>query len=166
MNEFVVTIDEKKVNVAFIGPDKAAVNDKEYNFSLSKLNSSSYRLFVDNRSYIITAKEIGSSEFIVTLGGQVIETKVLTALQQKAAALIEATAVKYAITTVKSPMPGMILKIKKKAGEEVEQGDSLLILEAMKMENDIRSPVSGKIKEIKITEGQAVEKGISLLIIE
>jgi biotin carboxyl carrier protein len=63
-------------------------------------------------------------------------------------------------------MPGMILKIKKKVGDEIEQGDSLLILEAMKMENDIRSPVSGKVKEIKIKEGQAVEKGISILVIE
>jgi len=166
MNEFVVTVNEKKIKVAFISENKAVINDKENNYSLSKLNNNSYELFVDNKSYLITAKKNGSAEFIITLQGQVIETKVLSALQEKAAALMETTTAKHSITVVKSPMPGMILKIKKKVGEEVMQGDSLLILEAMKMENDIRSPVSGKIKEIKVKEAQAVEKGIPLFIIE
>ncbi|MDO8550268.1 MAG: biotin/lipoyl-containing protein [Ignavibacteria bacterium] len=166
MNEFIVTIKEKKLRVAFTGDNKASVDGKEYNYSLSKLNNNTYKLFVDNKSFLITARKNGGSEFIVTLEGQVIETKVLSALKEKAANLIEAKAAKHSITIVKSPMPGMILKIKKKAGDEVMQGDSVLILEAMKMENDIRSPVSGKIKEVKIIEGQAVEKGISLLVIE
>jgi len=166
MNEFVVTVNGKKIKVAFISENKAVINDKENNYSLSKLNNNSYKLFIDNKSYLITAKKNGSAEFIITLQGQVIETKVLSALQEKAAALMEATTAKHSITAVKSPMPGMILKIKKKVGEDVMQGDSLLILEAMKMENDIRSPVSGKIKEIKVKEAQAVEKGIPLFIIE
>ncbi|OGU77447.1 MAG: hypothetical protein A2V93_09685 [Ignavibacteria bacterium RBG_16_34_14] len=166
MNEFVVTINKKKVRVSIASENKAKIDGKEYNYSLSKLNGNSYKLSVNNKSYLITAIKNGSEEFFVTLKGQTIEIKILSAIQEKAANLIEKTKVKHSITTIKSPMPGMILKIKKKVSEEIEQGDSLLILEAMKMENDIRSPVSGKIKEIKIKEGQAVEKGTPLMIIE
>lgn len=166
MNEFVVTIDRRKINVALTNENKAFINDKEYNYSVSKLNGNSYKFVVNSKSYLITAVKKGSSEFTLTLQGQVIEAKVLSAIQEKAATLIETSTAKHLITLIKSPMPGMILKIKKKAGEDVVQGDSLLILEAMKMENDIRSPVSGKIKEIKIKVGQAVEKGVLLLLIE
>jgi len=60
----------------------------------------------------------------------------------------------------------MILKVKKKIGDSVLQGDSLVILEAMKMENDIRTPVSGVINKIFVKEGTPVEKGMLLISIE
>lgn len=165
MNDFVVTVNEKKIRVTLSG-EHASIDGKEFKYSLSGLSSSTYNFIVDNKSYIISAGKNGYSEYIITLKGQVFETKVLSALQEKAANLIESKSVKHSITIIKSPMPGMILKIKRKAGEDIVQGDSLLILEAMKMENDIRAPVSGKVKEIKVSEGQAVEKGIPLIIIE
>jgi biotin carboxyl carrier protein len=60
----------------------------------------------------------------------------------------------------------MVLKIKKQVGDKVIQGDSVLILEAMKMENDLRAHISGKIISINVKEGMTVEKGYSLFIIE
>ena len=69
-------------------------------------------------------------------------------------------------TEVKAPMPGLLIKIKKKIGDHVELGEPILILEAMKMENDLRSPSSGVVKEINFQEGQSVEKGASILVIE
>ena len=67
---------------------------------------------------------------------------------------------------VKAPMPGMILKVNKQVGEEVLSGESVIILEAMKMENELRSPVTGKLKELFVKEGNPVEKGIKLFSIE
>jgi biotin carboxyl carrier protein len=63
-------------------------------------------------------------------------------------------------------MPGLILKLKKRIGDEVEAGEPVLILEAMKMENELRSPSRGKIREIFVKEGTAVEKGAALFIID
>lgn len=166
MNEFVVTINNKKVTVNLPNENKALVNGKDYNYHIEKLNNYTYKLLIENKPIIITVVQKNNSELIITLNGKVIETKVLSSLQEKAARLIETAAPKHSTTIIKSPMPGMILKIKKTIGDDVTQGDSLLILEAMKMENDIRSPVSGKIKEIVIKEGHAVEKGATLLIIE
>ncbi|MGE4234493.1 MAG: acetyl-CoA carboxylase biotin carboxyl carrier protein subunit [Bacteriovoracia bacterium] len=60
---------------------------------------------------------------------------------------------------VKSSMPGKILRVLKKTGEQVIEGDALFVIEAMKMENEIRSPVAGFVQEIKVVEGQKVESG-------
>ena len=63
-------------------------------------------------------------------------------------------------------MPGLLLKMKKKEGDSIEMGESIGILEAMKMENDIISPASGIIKEIFKKEGASVEKDEIILKIE
>jgi len=63
-------------------------------------------------------------------------------------------------------MPGIILKIKKQSGQQVQRGDSVIILEAMKMENEIKATSSGIITELKISEGQSVEKNAFLFAIK
>jgi len=70
------------------------------------------------------------------------------------------------VQEVKSPMPGMVLNIHVSVGQEVKKGDALLVLEAMKMENNIKSPRDGKIKVVKAIKGTAVEKNQSLIVFE
>ncbi len=60
-------------------------------------------------------------------------------------------------TTVNSPMPGTILDIKVNVGDTVAEGQVLMILEAMKMENDIVAPVAGKVASINVNKGETVE---------
>ncbi|MDP8236175.1 MAG: biotin/lipoyl-containing protein [Candidatus Erginobacter occultus] len=67
---------------------------------------------------------------------------------------------------VTSPMPGTILAIKVKVGDTIAQGEILLILEAMKMENEIPAPVAGKIASIAVEKGAVVSSGDPLLVIE
>jgi len=67
---------------------------------------------------------------------------------------------------VKAPMPGLVLDVSVEVGQEVKEGDGLLILEAMKMENVIKSVGDGQIKAIHIQEGKAVEKGQLLIEME
>jgi biotin carboxyl carrier protein len=68
-----------------------------------------------------------------------------------------------AIKNIKAPMPGLILDLKVKAGDEVKKGDVVLILEAMKMENIIKSPGDGIVKEVKVSLKQSVEKNQVLI---
>jgi biotin carboxyl carrier protein len=67
---------------------------------------------------------------------------------------------------LKAQMPGKIVKILVKAGDAVKKGDRLLVMEAMKMENEIKAAQDGVIKELKVNEGQAVETGAELLKFE
>jgi glutaconyl-CoA/methylmalonyl-CoA decarboxylase subunit gamma len=165
MNDFLVSVNDKKLKVGFDKYGKLKINDSEHEYSLSHLNSNSYLLKIENESYLISLKLGENSKYLVTLKGQVFETLVRTVLEDKASTLINAKAAQHSEVTVKAPMPGMIIKIKKKAGEKVNSGESVLILEAMKMENDIRSPVSGIIENIKISEGKTIEKGGELFTI-
>jgi biotin carboxyl carrier protein len=62
-----------------------------------------------------------------------------------------------------APMPGLVLRVDATAGSAIEQGQTLIVLEAMKMENNLKSPSSGTIAEVYVQAGQAVEKGAKLL---
>lgn len=67
---------------------------------------------------------------------------------------------------VRAQMPGKIVRVLVQAGAEVEKNQPLLVMEAMKMENEIRAPQAGRIGQLKVKEGQAVESGADLLILE
>ena len=81
------------------------------------------------------------------------------------AAAPAAAAVTAAGEVVKSPMPGNIMKILVSQGQKVNEGDTLIVLEAMKMENDIVATKSGTVAQIVVTKGQVVETGASLVVI-
>lgn len=68
-----------------------------------------------------------------------------------------------ALKEIKAPMPGLILDLKVKPGDEVKKGDVVLILEAMKMENIIKAPGDGVVKEVKVNLKQSVEKNQVLI---
>ena len=67
------------------------------------------------------------------------------------------------VADLKAPMPGLVLEIAVKVGQEVAKGDTLLILEAMKMENVIKSPTDGVIKSIAVNKADTVEKNQLIL---
>lgn len=64
-----------------------------------------------------------------------------------------------------APITGVIMEIRKKVGNRVKDGDTLLILEAMKMENEIVTPGSGVVEEIRVKEGQKVKTGAPLVVV-
>ena len=68
-------------------------------------------------------------------------------------------------TEVTSPMPGTVLDIKVNVGDTVAAGQAVIVLEAMKMENDINAPVAGKVMSINVTKGASVETGTLLAVI-
>lgn len=70
------------------------------------------------------------------------------------------------ISEVKAPMPGLVLDILVTAGQSVEVGEKILVLEAMKMENAIKSPTAGTIASIHVSKGQAVDKNFVLIKFE
>jgi biotin carboxyl carrier protein len=67
---------------------------------------------------------------------------------------------------VRSPMPGKVVKVLVAPGDSVKSGAPVVVVEAMKMENELRSPRDGKVREVKVQEGQAVEANQMLVTIE
>jgi glutaconyl-CoA decarboxylase len=67
---------------------------------------------------------------------------------------------------LKAPMPGKVVLVAVEVGQAVKPGDGLIVLEAMKMENEFRATVTGTVKEIRVRPGQAVNPGDPLVVIE
>ena len=67
---------------------------------------------------------------------------------------------------IKSPLPGVILDVKVKEGDAVKRGQTLLILEAMKMENDIKADHDGTVKSILVSKGESILEGTDLIVVE
>jgi biotin carboxyl carrier protein len=166
MTEYIVTINGEKKAVQLSDNSEFNLNGKNFHYEVIELSNNDFLLRIDNNFYEISAEKKDSDNYSLVINGKVIEAVVRSALQEKASGLIEQSSNRNHKLEVKAPMPGMILKIKKNVGDIVEKGDSIIILEAMKMENDIKSPFSGLIKEIKVIENSPVEKGAILFTIE
>lgn len=96
--------------------------------------------------------------------------KIVTTLATAPAATPPTTTVPQAQAaagnSITAPMPGAVLEIVVSEGQDVQAGEVVLILEAMKMENEITAPAAGKIKKIVTSKGAAVNTGDLLLVIE
>jgi len=166
MNDFVVSINKSKLNVKVLNDNELTVDEEKYNYELLPISEHSFLLKLNNKVYELTSEKLSSDLFRVLIRGYHYEVTVRTALQEKAFKLLESSAgLHHHHMNVKAPMPGLILKVRKKVREQVELGESVIILEAMKMENDLKSPASGIIENIYVTEGSAVEKGVILFSI-
>jgi biotin carboxyl carrier protein len=70
------------------------------------------------------------------------------------------------VARLTAPMPGKIVRVLVSPGQAVEAGEGLVVMEAMKMENELRSPRAGAVKDVRVREGQAVEMGALLVLVE
>ena len=95
----------------------------------------------------------------------VVETKVAPVVETPVSAPAATSSVAGG-TTITSPMPGSILDVKVNVGDKVKYGQTLAILEAMKMENDIPATVDGEVAEIKVKKGDIVESDAVLIVIK
>jgi biotin carboxyl carrier protein len=98
----------------------------------------------------------------VALRGQVLEVSLVEAARGAAAPRRAAGGP----ARVQAPMPGKLVRVLVHAGEDVGAGQGLVVMEAMKMENEIRAPRAGRVKEAPVREGQAVETGALLVLLE
>ena len=165
MNDFVVNTGLKKFDITLNRSNKILINNNEREVELSKLSDFSYLLKIDEKVYHITSEKNDNNSYSFFIDGFSYDVSVRTLLEDKAHELLKNIAKDNHSAVVKSPMPGLVLKIMKKVGDKVEMGESLILLEAMKMENDIRAAASGEIKEIRVSENSAVEKNETLVII-
>ena len=166
MSEYIISINDKKKKVFYSGNSRISVGNDEYECDLVHLEAQNYLLRVNNIFFEAVSNKLDNERFSILINGSLFEIEVRSSLQEKARELLQQKESAHHKTEIKAPMPGMILRIKKNVSENVEQGETVLILEAMKMENDLRAPRTGIIKEIFVEERIAVEKGAVLFTIE
>ena len=125
-----------------------------------------FMINVNGNSYEVEVEEITNGIKEVTSSNQVSQSKAAPTKPSVAKAETKEVVVSEGQEVVESPMPGNIWKILVEEGQAVKAGDILLILEAMKMENEILAPRDGKVVSINAKEGSVVNTGEKLVVIE
>lgn len=129
---------------------------------LKQLDSNHFSLIIDNQSSLIEARA-GDGEIRIVINQNEYIVPVLSERKKIEAEILGETEIVDAKGEVLAPMPGLILKIEVEKGQAIQPGQPLVIMEAMKMENEIRSQIEGKIQEVLIKENQKVEKNDLLM---
>lgn len=118
-----------------------------------------YSLLHKGRSFEFDV-ESKDSHYTILSRGNLFNLEIIN---RKSAALRSKESEEKKIT---AKMPGKIIKVLAKVGDPVTKGQGLIIMEAMKMENELKAPISGKVKSIHVQEGKTVDSGADLLLIE
>jgi biotin carboxyl carrier protein len=128
-----------------------------------------YSLLINNHSYEVVVRQLepddeGGQRYELFIAGQPYEVR-LEDERERALASLAGGAHESGDATIKAPMPGLVVSLPVSRGERVQRGQTVAVLEAMKMENDLSAPRAGIIKEIKVAQGQAVNQGQALVTI-
>lgn len=141
------------------------VNGSLLDWDFAKVSDGYFHIIYKNKSYRaeIVKQDLATKSFHIKVNGKIYPISV----KDKFELLLETMGMNAGaaskVNSVKAPMPGLIIDLKVKAGDNVKAGDPLLILEAMKMENILKSPGDGTVKNVKVEKGNSVEKGQVLI---
>jgi biotin carboxyl carrier protein len=162
---FKAKINSNSYDVKF-EKSEAFLNEKIFDWDITKTGDRGYHIISNNTSY--RAEIINIDKQLKTVLLKLNGKKIEVSLKDKFDLLLEKlgmdTVVTAKVNDIKAPMPGLIIEIQIKEGDEVKKGDPIMILEAMKMENILKSPGDGIVKSIKVKKGDSVEKNHILVL--
>lgn len=143
-------------------------NATQTGLDVVRLDDQHFHVLHGEQSYLATLEKVDyhTKSFVFRINGGVYEVKVADQFDQTVERLGLHAQAGTKFKDVKAPMPGLVLDILVEPGQTVHKGDSLLILEAMKMENVLKSPGDGVVKKVKVEKGTAVNKNQILLEME
>ncbi len=144
----------------------ARVNDREYNLDLSEPEPNVFLLKNDGQVFEVFASLDAATpnHYRVKVGNSEIEATVIDSKRLRGSAAGAEDASGKA--EIKTAMPGKVVRILKSVGDTVEKGDGVIVVEAMKMQNEMKSPKDGIIQDIRVAENDTVSTGDVLVVIE
>lgn len=161
---FHATVNKKSFEIT-ASEQGFTVNDRAFHWDIQKIADGYFHIIQQHKSYkaeLVKADYVSKS-FHIKINGKTY----LVEVKDKFDLLLEKmgmnTSASGKINTIKAPMPGLIIDLKVNQGDMVKTGDTLLILEAMKMENIIKSPGEGMVKTVNVKKGDSVEKNQILI---
>ena len=145
--------------------DVFAINGETLNWNVVEIEDDYLHILHQNKSYRaeVVKRDAATKTFSFKINGRIYSVM----LKNKFDLLLEKMGMSSAavskVNNVKAPMPGLIIDLRVKEGDSVKTGDTLIILEAMKMENSIKSLGEGVVKLVKVKKGDSVEKNQVLI---
>ncbi len=161
MSLYCVNISGREYRI-FLNGDKGIVNGEAVQLNLLPLNGNGLHMLRQGAKALeLYLSNHDPETYELFVEGKRVIAKVET-LQKRLRRKSETVSA----GTIKAPMPGLVVNIPVKAGDRVEAGQTVIVLESMKMQMQIRSQVSGKINKIAVQNGQQVEKGLLMVQID
>jgi len=161
---YLVRIGEQKISISEIdrATKKARVDGQLVRFDFQHVRGSLYSLIVDGKVFSAHVESDGGVAEIVS-GPNILRAEV----EDERAAILRQLARSESgaagTVEIKAPMPGLVVRLPVQKGDAIKKGQSLAVIEAMKMENDIKSPADGVVSTIHVAERIAVEKNARLV---
>ncbi len=141
------------------------LDDQEVLVNFLRVDSALYSLLIGGRSFEVDLLEVEDA-FMVLVDGQPFRVEIQDEQERRLRAAAGKETARAAKRAVTAPMPGKVVKLLVKVGDAVKVGDGVIVVEAMKMENELKAPAPGTVKEIRVAEGKAVAAGEVLVVIE
>ena len=162
------TVNEKEFELEIVSENQIILDSKEKELDMISLSDNKKHVIIDNKSYSIEYVSFNKEKKVASLK---VNNKVYTvSLKDKYDLLLKelgmSNLTNKVVKEIKAPMPGLVVSIEVEKGQEIKAGDSVIVLEAMKMENVLKSPVDGKIKNIKAEKSTTVDKNAVLIEFE
>lgn len=146
---------------------KGKLNDKTYNLDIQRVDKNNFRVINENSTdYVELIKMEEGSDIELRINGRKYKVNARNRFDLMLEELGMSLKKSRKISSLKAPMPGLVLDVQVTPGKPVKRGDPLLILEAMKMENVIKAAGAGVVKSIEVNKGDAVEKNQLLIKFE
>lgn len=162
--KYFVTIGAQTVEVEVDGP-RVSVGGEVLEAHLAAVPGTPLvHLLLAGESWTVAADPLdGVGRWVLGVAGERAEVDAVDERTRAIAGLVTAPSVAAAGGTVKAPMPGLVVRVEVEVGQRVEAGAGLVVVEAMKMENELRAPHAGVVETVHVAAGQTVEKGAPLV---
>jgi len=142
------------------------INGEQIDYQAANLDPEFSQVKICNKSFNVLCKRITETDFELWIQHHVFIVKVEDSRSRLLSQFKKFSSSALETLNVKAPMPGLVKAIEVTRGQIIEKGRGLIILEAMKMENEIRSSVRGRVKNVEVKLNSSVDKDQTLIIIE
>ncbi len=150
--------ESKKYEFIYSPADGLRVNSKKQDIEIIDDNDGFTYVKFKNRKFPVEVMEKNQNKYVIMINGVTYNFTVETPLSYQRKQIIEKTMKKSKTGLITAPMPGKIVEVFAEENAIINEGDVVLILEAMKMQNEILSTISGVVKKINIKQGDNVNK--------
>lgn len=160
--KYLTIINNEQFEVEINRDGTLTVNGQVHEIDFRSIGPGRYSLLKNHKSLEIVV-EITDQGYEILMGGrrytgQVLDERAISMANRKGG-------LRFDTGEVHSPMPGLIVQVTVAVGDVVAEGQTVVILESMKMQNELKAPRAGKVEQVLIAQGQTVEKGALLVVI-
>ncbi|MFB0564918.1 MAG: biotin/lipoyl-containing protein [Candidatus Aminicenantaceae bacterium] len=157
------------------------LDNREFRLNLEEKKKNTMDIILDQKKYLVSVEFLRNNELLLNVNGKIyniiidfntsfysvyVDEKFFKIEKKSASQFLGKQRAKQKKADIKTSMPGRIVKIFLQEGDKIKEGQAVLVLEAMKMENEIKSPQSGIVKKIIPNVGDYVETGSTLFSVE